>query len=1164
MSRYSDLVKLYAATLGRSEQDVQELIKKNLGILSGDAAKLEKLIPSSDIMSQLGELQADYRAAIQEELELGLSSVEKQRTLSQAMNAPTMNFNLISSFERKRGLQQRFTGIFGLEDSESVFQNLGLPSIPVQSGNPRKQTAYMLTPGSEHPVDILLSGRAVNIRKGSMPFDSDSISVGYQNIPTVEYMQRLIEQRKSPFGAIDQALQSGPIKFVSLDIETSGVGPYDVARSVAAEVRTVQPGTSVANALAGMSTSADERIGFHMLTPEMDNLVVGRPGGRASERLGRHVAEKEIKSGVDKIFDLSTPAGRQQAAEQYSRLFTTLAQDDVYIVGSNVADFDIIKLASSASAIPEFAGSKENMELLQKVLDKPVNGKVIDVTQMLRTYLSKQLQETAQSLSGLPPDQMAQKLMSTLLAPETIGKAGALGEAVRPAGMENVLLATDMLERLSGMQGGDQIIDALASGNHIADTDQFLSLAILREMSSSQLKFLPQSQRSTDPKIIAARAAISKAGAVVPTTNISDLDTISDHVMNFMIGQNGGATLRGARIQAPTVMGVKGFIYFDPESGQYQKMITSGPNVGTTISQPMQSAENQIRAALQSGQGVITTGINYSEASQMERTFQLGRIASSISPVVTPGAVDLTSPLQQQAFLDAMVATRKYIGFEYLSDRPTSITRGGKSLVNMMRGRFDGVSEAAVGQAASAIYRGGAGLAFMDPVMRSNFVAMATLTSDLPFTTIDSVSESGETVQRVSRQIVSQITSATDLSEEQVLSVAKRAGEVSKQFSEMGIMFTRSQQQTRILRATGETGKVMLSSKMMNAIMQREGADFFKTIGLGKAYFSVVDDTKELVNVVLGSGRMSRDNASKLAESIVGVIETNIDSSADDLVKAGLVGSVEEAGLLKGILRPAAGATGAQMDRVGLVSNLIQELMAGGPVAGYLDGDTARGAKAILARLGASSGNDLIAVQRGFIAEVSEAGDDFLALTMSTSENVLSHMESINPTMAQAARAEIAGGQYSTFKTALQMAEENPEFREKALGNFAANRVDTGLFGSTIGRNRIIRDEKIVDFMRRAKPKVGVAALGVAAFSAGYYLAKRNRKIGLYDEVMHQQPYEQTDQVQQTNYETQAKTQIYSERRDPLVTAGVVGNLDRNKIGHSMMGPNKYDYLYGR
>jgi hypothetical protein len=30
-----------------------------------------------------------------------------------------------------------------------------------------------------------------------------------------------------------------------------------------------------------------------------------------------------------------------------------------------------------------------------------------------------------------------------------------------------------------------------------------------------------------------------------------------------------------------------------------------------------------------------------------------------------------------------------------------------------------------------------------------------------------------------------------------------------------------------------------------------------------------------------------------------------------------------------------------------------------------------------------------------------------------------------------------------------------------------------------------------------------------------------------------------------------------------LVTAGVVGNLDRNKIGHTKMGPNKNNHLYG-
>ena len=36
-----------------------------------------------------------------------------------------------------------------------------------------------------------------------------------------------------------------------------------------------------------------------------------------------------------------------------------------------------------------------------------------------------------------------------------------------------------------------------------------------------------------------------------------------------------------------------------------------------------------------------------------------------------------------------------------------------------------------------------------------------------------------------------------------------------------------------------------------------------------------------------------------------------------------------------------------------------------------------------------------------------------------------------------------------------------------------------------------------------------------------------------------------------------------SRRKDPLFTAGVVGNLDRQKIGHTSMGSNKNSNLFG-
>ena len=90
-----------------------------------------------------------------------------------------------------------------------------------------------------------------------------------------------------------------------------------------------------------------------------------------------------------------------------------------------------------------------------------------------------------------------------------------------------------------------------------------------------------------------------------------------------------------------------------------------------------------------------------------------------------------------------------------------------------------------------------------------------------------------------------------------------------------------------------------------------------------------------------------------------------------------------------------------------------------------------------------------------------------------------------------------------------------------------------------------------------------MGAIAVGAASAGYYLAKRNRTNRMYDEVMHQQPYEEQGLVQDANSGIQQDNQQTSARRDPLVTAGVVGNLDRNKIGHTAMGPKKYNHLYG-
>ena len=102
----------------------------------------------------------------------------------------------------------------------------------------------------------------------------------------------------------------------------------------------------------------------------------------------------------------------------------------------------------------------------------------------------------------------------------------------------------------------------------------------------------------------------------------------------------------------------------------------------------------------------------------------------------------------------------------------------------------------------------------------------------------------------------------------------------------------------------------------------------------------------------------------------------------------------------------------------------------------------------------------------------------------------------------------------------------------------------------------------MTDFYIANKPKIGFAALGLAVAGAGYYIAKNRREQRLYEETREVQNFEQANpRSQRPNFNAMSSPQ--STRRDPLVTAGVVGNLDRNKINHTRMGPNKYNHLYG-
>ena len=89
-----------------------------------------------------------------------------------------------------------------------------------------------------------------------------------------------------------------------------------------------------------------------------------------------------------------------------------------------------------------------------------------------------------------------------------------------------------------------------------------------------------------------------------------------------------------------------------------------------------------------------------------------------------------------------------------------------------------------------------------------------------------------------------------------------------------------------------------------------------------------------------------------------------------------------------------------------------------------------------------------------------------------------------------------------------------------------------------------------------------IAAL--VAAGTGYYMYKNYKEDQIYDETLSEQPtsggYSNGRMMQQTMQPTMGYS---SYKRDSLATAGVVGGLDRNKIGHHKMGSNKNSHLFG-
>jgi hypothetical protein len=753
-----------------------------------------------------------------------------------------------------------------------------------------------------------------------------------------------------------------------------------------------------------------------------------------------------------------------------------------------------------------------------------------------------------------------------------------------------------------------QAVLDLAGGSHIASLDAQLSMSLFSGMAEGTLDIVDPANRPdlSTPRgraIAHALNAVSRASATVPTSNIASMGEISDQVFNFLTDTSGASdrTLMGARVQTidHTTGQVDGFIHYNPQIGAYEKVFSDAskavdPTTGTTAI-PRMIARNKIRQAMseettvtrpdgstytQYGKNVISTGINVAEASQMNSTLAAVSRFSGLSTIAKGPGAFLSTEADEDAFVGGMTATRKHIGFPHLRDTPDSVTSGSRKLVNNMRGRFDAPTDAAMVAAQDAVYQSGAGLAVLDPVARARFVAISTQTAHVPYE-----GDMTEMAKEIARRSEAQKALAegrvmTDaqieavvsaMPTEQLRSINTMAKTSSEYLSEQTISHIPVMQKTRLLSSqTLQPTKPLISRSVLSQMQIDEGgrsvpiveSAFWKRAGLDTSTLSIVKaGERDIVNLVAGKGGMSRDSATTFTESLMGVLRQKVLLSEDTMVEQGISYGVEEAQHIKHLFTDTSGGSAERLQQFS--EGLTARLMESGPAIGALEGREAQGLTAIIQAAGSEVGNDQPAIDAGLVFQTQRMGEETISFSGTIPQAAKDQLTHMGGAESVAVNAELSGNLMEEHLQALGKADSSETFRDKLKKVFSRDRVDSGIFGTSIGRNRRDRDISILDGLAKIKPKLAMGAIAVGAASAGYYLAKKNRQNKMYDDPMSQQPYEDSGLVQEANSGIQQDNQQTSARRDPLVTAGVVGNLDRNKIGHTGMGPNKYNHLYG-
>lgn len=1061
---------------------------------------------------------------------------------------------------RTRLLSSYRTNVVKLGD---LISNVGFPNIALPEGanDVRVGLLFDVDQKMQHPVFAVLNKMIFNV--DPMSESISDMTFNTQNIMSSSQIQRNMSQISA---IANGSLFTQTSKIATLDIESTGLMFGSQARSVSLIQRT------------GLDQAASmvQDMDFMYKSPRLAGVLASD-----SQTLTEFIAEQEFFLKPEKII-----GNEDEFMGKMEKLFGHLSDEAKvdFLAGHNI-QYDINTLLDTTRSM---SGYKQNASLnlvVDKFLDRVNNNPnfMVDTLEVGRQYMRNLFQQTEGSLAD--PIARGDKFVKSFFAQETLADISRGGKATYAA-MENFIMNTNLLDLIAAEDHAPEVFAKIFEGSHVAETDTIMQDYMLRYIHQGKLDFrnpktTVQGKRISEEIIDMARLTALKSSAIVPEANISDPRQLSQAALRYIQTDEGLASTSVMinKEQAKQAFGAdidSGFIKYD--QGSYK--IFTGQ--GSPIELDKVKAKEYLRDVITKAQDT-----QYEETINLTPSGSPSSITRKINPferrIMSLGLTRRQNSeiLIAQTLIDQIgmptnigpVDVDSYIHnvgnfYENFADNPRVIGGGSpgtiKGVVQEIRSLMNPSKTPTFSMGFNMNARSSSEILAQYVSHGQTMSGLGMANSILGPTELAFGDMMSRATGRVARERMHTLSTQPKGVDDSYLSqirtsmrygVSEEIGDVVSQF---GISHFQFQQSLRIMESQTQESlgkKLILPYEYFKSIELASDPnvpDMGKAIAQGKVNMSLsyvermsrdVNTGQEVQRNVLNltwqegrddSGLTSRKIAEKLYEDFV---ETdnykNILKEPDNRLRVE-VENIKT--FFQGKTKESAVSELEELAKRGVVAGHMEDVGVDSPIAKLVQNASAMGVD-----LTRDTGNRIL-------GNVIDDSNDLLRVFFfdeTTARATTPAGTTFTRNMNSIARASLKGAN---------------DVAERLAGD--SNLLRTAMQNIKAGTRK--QDiSKSVEIYNNIKPHAGLIAMGAAAMAGGYYLFRKKEERDLYNETLEQQPVENYNQNSVTNTYTAAMTSLPSSRRDPLVTAGVVGNLDRNKIGHTKMGNNKYNHLYG-